>query len=109
MTQRDAVKPEWAKDRHMVDYVEYRCAHCLRDGKIVELELEKSQMEPGWMGVNWENTYCERVKCPECGHSGHIRSRKMKKSYKGVKFVRDGVAADPDWNDVPDELQKVDA
>lgn len=89
---RDEV-PDWASERHIVNGETHFCAHCLRDGEQVEIELREIVRMATWPGVNWIDGVEERVRCPNCGHSGHIRTKLMSEWSDRTRFVKDGVAA----------------
>lgn len=86
--------PEWASDRHIVNGGEHYCAHCIRHrDELVGIEVDKVVRMATWMGVNWEDGVEERISCPECESSGHIRTKLMSKHIERTRFVKDGAAA----------------
>lgn len=86
--------PEWADNRHISNGTSNYCFYCLRDdNKEVKLEVEKTARLATWMGVNWEDGFEERVRCPECERMGQITTKLMNERTEKTRFSTGGAAA----------------
>jgi Zn ribbon nucleic-acid-binding protein len=86
--------PEWASDQHIGNGGTCWCAHCLRyQDEQVEVEVTDTKRLATWMGVNWEDGFVEIVECPNCGHSGKLKTKLMNEYRERTKFHKERVAA----------------
>ena len=99
--------PDWADDRHIIHGETQWCAHCLkREEEMVELVVTENARMATWMGVNWDDGFEERVECPECGGTGHIRTKLMSSFREQTDFVKDGAAA---WQSAEAQMEPDEA